>query len=176
MATRHIAIMSSSAAMDATAPMLDLSGHQRLRAAGRGRQFVCLASNGQTRCARGRCDSRLLKPGRSCARCVSWQRHHAHSRGAHRPMLSRPRTRSALYRHHHPALAGLRRRRRAARREWTKFCAGCRGTEHPVLTSPPYDVGYGKPPVQTRFRKGQSGNPKGRGKGSRNFATVSWRP
>jgi Family of unknown function (DUF5681) len=40
------------------------------------------------------------------------------------------------------------------------------------LTSPPYDVGYGKPPVQTRFRKGQSGNPKGRGKGSRNFATV----
>jgi hypothetical protein len=40
------------------------------------------------------------------------------------------------------------------------------------LTSPPYNVGYGKPPVQTRFRKGQSGNPKGRGKGSRNFATV----
>lgn len=35
-----------------------------------------------------------------------------------------------------------------------------------------YDVGYGKPPVQTRFRKGESGNPKGRGKGSRNFATV----
>lgn len=40
------------------------------------------------------------------------------------------------------------------------------------MTSPPYDVGYGKPPVQTRFRKGQSGNPKGHGKGSRNFATV----
>ncbi len=40
------------------------------------------------------------------------------------------------------------------------------------MTSPPYDVGYGKPPVQTRFRKGQSGNPKGRGNGSRNFATV----
>ena len=40
------------------------------------------------------------------------------------------------------------------------------------MTSPPYDVGYGKPPVETRFRKGQSGNPKGRGKGGRNFATV----
>jgi len=40
------------------------------------------------------------------------------------------------------------------------------------MTSPPYDVGYGKPPVKTRFRKGQSGNPKGRLKGSRNFATV----
>lgn len=25
-----------------------------------------------------------------------------------------------------------------------------------------YDVGYGKPPVETRFRKGQSGNPAGR--------------
>ena len=24
-----------------------------------------------------------------------------------------------------------------------------------------YEVGYGKPPVQTRFRKGQSGNPRG---------------
>lgn len=32
----------------------------------------------------------------------------------------------------------------------------------------PYDVGYGKPPASTRFRKGQSGNPKGRPKGSRN--------
>lgn len=34
-----------------------------------------------------------------------------------------------------------------------------------------YDVGYGKPPRTTRFRKGQSGNPRGRPKGSRNFTT-----
>lgn len=26
----------------------------------------------------------------------------------------------------------------------------------------PYEVGYGKPPAATRFRKGQSGNPAGR--------------
>jgi hypothetical protein len=30
-----------------------------------------------------------------------------------------------------------------------------------------YEVGYGKPPTATRFRKGQSGNPRGPKKGSR---------
>ena len=33
---------------------------------------------------------------------------------------------------------------------------------------PSYEVGYGKPPKATRFKAGQSGNPKGRPKGSRN--------
>jgi len=36
---------------------------------------------------------------------------------------------------------------------------------------PDYDVGRGKPPLQTRFKPGQSGNPKGRPKGVRNFET-----
>ena len=35
-----------------------------------------------------------------------------------------------------------------------------------------YEVGYGKPPKSTRFRKGQSGNPAGRRKGSFNLGTI----
>src|ERR1700730_4417054 len=33
-------------------------------------------------------------------------------------------------------------------------------------------VGYGRPPQHTRFRKGQSGTPKGRPKGSRALASI----
>ena len=35
-----------------------------------------------------------------------------------------------------------------------------------------YTVGYGKPPVETRFQKGISGNPKGRPRKSKNTATI----
>jgi hypothetical protein len=35
-----------------------------------------------------------------------------------------------------------------------------------------YQVGYCKPPVQTQFKKGKSGNPKGRSKGSKNISTL----
>ena len=34
-----------------------------------------------------------------------------------------------------------------------------------------YEVGYGKPPKDKQFKKDQSGNPKGRPKGSKNFST-----
>lgn len=33
---------------------------------------------------------------------------------------------------------------------------------------PQYDVGYAKPPEETRFKPGQSGNPRGRPKGAKN--------
>jgi hypothetical protein len=35
----------------------------------------------------------------------------------------------------------------------------------------PYDVGFGKPPKDTQFRKGTSGNPRGRPRGKGNLAT-----
>lgn len=35
-----------------------------------------------------------------------------------------------------------------------------------------YDVGYGKPPKAKQFKKGQSGNPKGRPKKSKNLNTL----
>ncbi len=33
-------------------------------------------------------------------------------------------------------------------------------------------IGYGSPPVETRFKPGQSGNPRGRPKGRKNEATI----
>jgi hypothetical protein len=41
--------------------------------------------------------------------------------------------------------------------ESTEQPIGCRATDR-------YEVGYGKPPPKTRFKKGMSGNPKGRPK------------
>jgi Family of unknown function (DUF5681) len=35
-----------------------------------------------------------------------------------------------------------------------------------------YEVGYGKPPRHTRFKSGQSGNPRGRPAGAKNLSTL----
>lgn len=37
---------------------------------------------------------------------------------------------------------------------------------------PDYEIGYGRPPKATRFKPGQSGNTKGRPKGSTNLETL----
>lgn len=43
-------------------------------------------------------------------------------------------------------------------------------TEEPK-SKPSYEVGWGKPPQHTRFKKGHSANPKGRPRGTRNLKT-----
>lgn len=35
-----------------------------------------------------------------------------------------------------------------------------------------YDVGYSKPPMERRFKPGNSGNPRGRPKGAKNLNTI----
>jgi hypothetical protein len=42
----------------------------------------------------------------------------------------------------------------------------------PEQKSGEYEVGFGKPPLRSRFKPGQSGNPKGRPLGSKNLATL----
>ncbi len=43
----------------------------------------------------------------------------------------------------------------------------------PIGTSEaPYMVGYGRPPKASQFRKGQTGNPRGRRRGDENLISV----
>lgn len=42
----------------------------------------------------------------------------------------------------------------------------------PLAPNQTYEVGYRKPPKQHQFKPGQSGNPRGRQKGSRNGSTI----
>jgi hypothetical protein len=42
----------------------------------------------------------------------------------------------------------------------------------PKMDPAEYDIGYGKPPVASRFKPGQSGNPKGRDKAVKNIRTI----
>lgn len=42
----------------------------------------------------------------------------------------------------------------------------------PLQTGSGYDVGYKKPPLESRFRPGRSGNPKGRPRGAKGLKTM----
>lgn len=44
--------------------------------------------------------------------------------------------------------------------------------DHPAKPDAAYEVGYGKPPKASRFKPGQSGNPKGRKKGKKSLAQL----
>jgi hypothetical protein len=50
--------------------------------------------------------------------------------------------------------------------------SGPGAASNPGDASPAYEVGYGKPPKDTRFKPGQSGNPRGRPKGRLNASEV----
>ena len=47
-----------------------------------------------------------------------------------------------------------------------------RKPRNPSASQPDHAVGYGKPPLSTRFKPGESGNPKGRPKNSKNLKTL----
>src|ERR1700732_3591090 len=50
--------------------------------------------------------------------------------------------------------------------------AARRGGAMPPDPGRDYEVGYRKPPDQTRFTKGRSGNPRGRSPGAKNLKTL----
>jgi|EndMetStandDraft_8_1072994.scaffolds.fasta_scaffold336074_2 hypothetical protein len=45
--------------------------------------------------------------------------------------------------------------------------------DDPIDKEASYQVGYGKPPEHSRFKPGQSGNPKGKRKGQKGFTSIA---
>lgn len=54
----------------------------------------------------------------------------------------------------------------------SRYPPGNKVASPPALSKADYTVGFGKPPKHSRFKPGQSGNPKGRPKGSRSARTL----
>jgi hypothetical protein len=78
------------------------------------------------------------------------------------PLPCRPRCRA---RSSHVSRQGIEVRTRGDDRP----AGGRRGPSEAPTSE--YEVGYGKPPKSTRFQPGQSGNPRGRPKGTKNLKT-----
>lgn len=72
------------------------------------------------------------------------------------------------------ALEGLYRRTRRAgvlRRPWP-FAPGARQVSERSSYGGDYEIGFGRPPRRTQFKKGKSGNGRGRPRGARNTAAL----
>jgi hypothetical protein len=110
------------------------------------------------------------------------QRHHTDRRRTNRAQSLCSRARSQIRRHRRSALGGVHRRHGNTRRN-RRQPGGASGspcdsvpcifedlmTKH--RSTRDYEIGYGRPPIHTRFKPGQSGNPAGRPKGAQNSAT-----
>ena len=70
------------------------------------------------------------------------------------------------------ALTGGSARHAASGRSFDDLAARGGGRRCRLTTKRDYEVGYGKPPRHTRFKKGQSGNPRGRPRGAKNLTTL----
>ena len=107
------------------------------------------------------------------ARSLSGKRHDGSSRRAKRSQMLRHRDRPALRRHCHRSLAAAHRAAGAlSRRRNVRSCESqTRGTS--MSSSPKnYEVGYGRPPMHSRWKKGTSGNSK-RGARSKSVNAVA---
>lgn len=74
------------------------------------------------------------------------------------------------------APASVRRRERprptSAPIEHPSEATSPRAVANPSTAQSDYEVGYGKPPTHSQFKPGQSGNPKGRPRGSKSPFTL----